>query len=253
MFRKAIVILAGLTALAMQAQTELTVSDVAAMSASKSYRELGIHDPSIYFNPGNDTYYIMGSHIGFGKTNDLLNLSNIGSSGVYTKSYSQEFKSSPEHSVQVTRDGVTTTETLRSFNAGSFCATYSGIKVGDRQPTTEANWIAGDQWAPDVIYNPNLGKWCMYLSLNGDYWASTIVMLTSDSPSGPFAYQAPIVSSGFNGQTYSGKSVSYKDTDLEVVLGELDHRPAPDKKTARGNIWPHSIGPRVLFYDCKRR
>ncbi|MDE5839848.1 MAG: hypothetical protein K2H49_02905, partial [Muribaculaceae bacterium] len=234
MFRKAIVILAGLTALAMQAQTELTVSDVAAMSASKSYRELGIHDPSIYFNPGNDTYYIMGSHIGFGKTNDLLNLSNIGSSGVYTKSYSQEFKSSPEHSVQVTRDGVTTTETLRSFNAGSFCATYSGIKVGDRQPTTEANWIAGDQWAPDVIYNPNLGKWCMYLSLNGDYWASTIVMLTSDSPSGPFAYQAPIVSSGFNGQTYSGKSVSYKDTDLEVVLGELDQLPSRYKTSAWG-------------------
>ena len=252
MFRKAIVILAGLTALAMQAQTELTVSDVAAMSASKSYRELGIHDPSIYFNPGNDTYYIMGSHIGFGKTNDLLNLSNIGSSGVYTKSYSQEFKSSPEHSVQVTRDGVTTTETLRSFNAGSFCATYSGIKVGDRQPTTEANWIAGDQWAPDVIYNPNLGKWCMYLSLNGDYWASTIVMLTSDSPSGPFAYQAPIVSSGFNGQTYSGKSVSYKDTDLEVVLGELDQLPSRYKTSAWGNLWPNCIDPCVFFDDDNR-
>ena len=77
-----------------------------------------------------------------------------------------------------------------------------------------------------MVYNPNMNKWCMYLSLNGDYWASVIVMLTADSPTGPFTYQAPIVFSGFNGQTYSGKSVSYKDTDLEFVLGTQSSLPA---------------------------
>lgn len=249
MFRKSILSLSALIAFAGYAQTELSVDEVAAMSASKSYRELGIHDPSIYYNPDDATYYIMGSHIGFGKTKDLQNITNIGNSGVYAKGYSQEFKSCPEHTVQVSRNGETFTEILPSFNAGAFCATYAGIKVGDRQPTTEANWISGDQWAPDVIYNPNMGKWCMYLSLNGDYWASTIVMLTSDTPSGPFAYQAPIVCSGFNGQTYSGKSVAYKDTDLEIVLGPLDQLPSRYKTSAWGNLWPNCIDPCVFFDD----
>ena len=235
--------------LALQAQIELSVDEVAAMSAPKSYKEVGIHDPSVYFYPDDATYYIMGSHIGFARTSDMLNLTNLGSQGVYTKSYSQEFKSSPEHTVKVTRDGITTEEILPSFNAGAFCATYAGIKVGDRQPTTESAWISGDQWAPDVIYNPNMVKWCMYLSLNGDYWASTIVLLTSDKPSGPFTYQGPVVCGGFNGQTYSGKSVSYKDTDLELVLGPLDQLPARYKTSSWGNLWPNCIDPCVFFDD----
>lgn len=249
MFPKSILSLLALIAFVGYAQTELSVDEVAAMSASKSYRELGIHDPSIYYNPDDATYYIMGSHIGFGKTKDLQNITNIGNSGVYTKGYSQEFKSCSEHIVQVARNGETFTEILPSFNAGAFCATYAGIKVGDRQPTTEANWIAGDQWAPDVIYNPNMEKWCMYLSLNGDYWASTIVLLTSDYPSGPFAYQGPVVCGGFNGQSYSGKSVSYKDTDLELVLGHLDQLPARYKTSSWGNLWPNCIDPCVFFDD----
>ncbi len=249
MFRKALLFLSALIPVATQAQTQLSVEEVAAMSSPVSYREIGIHDPSIYFSPDDSQYYIMGSHIGFAKTSDMLNMTNLGNKSVYTTNYAQEFKSSPEHTVQVTRDGVTTTETLHSFDAGAFCATYAGIKVGDRLPTTEANWISGDQWAPDVIYNPNMGKWCMYLSLNGDYWASTIVMLTSDSPAGPFAYQAPIVCGGFNGQTYSGKSVSYKDTDLELVLGPLDELPSRYKTSAWGNLWPNCIDPCVFFDD----
>lgn len=249
MFKKAIILFAALIPFAGHAQTELLEDEVVAMSASKSYREVGIHDPSIYFNPDDATYYLMGSHIGFAKTSDLIDLTNIGNKGVYTKSYSQEFNSSPEHTVEVTRDGVTTTETLHSFDAGAFCATYAGIKVGDREPTTQSGWISGNQWAPDVIYNPNLGAWCMYLSLNGDYWASTIVMLTSDNPYGPFDYQAPIVCGGFNGQSYSGKSVSYKDTDLELVLGPLDQLPARYKTSSWGNLWPNCIDPCVFFDD----
>lgn len=248
MIKKHVILALGLISFASQAQTELSIDDVSPMSASKSYKEVGIHDPSIYFNPEDHMYYIMGSHIGFAKTNDMLNLSNIGSSKVYTKGYAQEFKTCPEHTVKVVRDGQILSETLPKYNAGAYCSTYAGIKVGDRQPTSESNWIAGNQWAPDVIYNRDVGKWCMYLSLNGDYWASTIVMLTSDSPSGPFEYQAPIVFSGFNGQTYSGKSVSYKDTDLEIVLGPLDQLPSRYKTSSWGNLWPNCIDP-CVFYD----
>lgn len=244
-----ILFLTALAAITAQAQTELTTQEAVSMSAPASYREVGIHDPSVYYDPAGETYYMIGSHIGFAKTTDLLNLTNIGSSGIYTRGYAQEFKSCPEHTVQVTRGEVTTTETLGSYDAGAHCATYADVQVGDRQPTTEAGWIAGDQWAPDMIYNPTLGKWCMYLSLNGDHWASVIVLLTSDSPSGPFKYEAPIVFGGFDGQTHSGKKVDYKTTDLELVLGELDELPARYKTSAWGNLWPNCIDPCVFFDD----
>lgn len=247
MFKKSVLLFSALLSFAAFSQNEISVDEVIAMSAKKSYSNLGIHDPSIYFNPDDNTYYIMGSHMGFGKTTDLLNLTNIGNSKVYSKGFSQEFKSCPEHSVEVTRNGETTKETLSSFDAAAFCATYAGIKVGDRQPTTESGWLSGNQWAPDVIYNPNLGKWCMYLSLNGDYWASAIVMLTSDKPTGPFSYNAPIVCSGFNGQTYSGKSVDYKATDLELVLGPLEQLPSRYNTSTWGNLWPNCIDPCVFF------
>lgn len=247
MYRKTLILFSSLFAFASQAQTEVSISEASAMAAAKSYQEVGIHDPSIYYNPDDATYYIMGSHIGMAKTADMLNLTNLDNSAIYTKNFDQEFKSCPEHTVKVVRNGETLTETLKSFNAGAYCATYAGIKVGDRQPVSESNWIAGDQWAPDVIYNPNMGKWCMYLSLNGDYWASTIVLLTSDSPTGPFDYQAPIISSGFNGQTYNNKSVSYKYTDLEIVLGPLDQLPSRYNTSTWGNLWPNCIDPCVFF------
>jgi arabinan endo-1,5-alpha-L-arabinosidase len=83
----------------------------------------------------------------------------------------------------------------------------------------------------------------MYLSINGDGWYSSIIMLTSDKITGPYRYQAPVVMSGFR----SGDS--YKDTDLEIVLGQqtsLPDRYAPSDNY--GNHWPNCIDP-CVFYD----
>lgn len=230
------------------AQTVLSVDEAVRMASASEAKWASIHDPSIVYNPSDKNFYIVGTHMGVGRTSDLVNLNPLSNSNLYNTSYDQAFKSSPEHTVQVVRDGVTYTETLGSFDAGAFCATYAGITVGDRKPVSEAQWIAGDQWAPDLIYNKDMGKWCMYLSLNGDYWASVIVMLTSDSPAGPFTYQAPIVFGGFNGRTYLGKSVSYHDTDLELVLGEQATLPTRYNTSAWGNLWPNCIDP-CVFYD----
>lgn len=230
-------------------QTEFPVEEAVRMSAPKSQKEVSIHDPSIVYNPTADDYYIVGSHIGFARTSDMIDLNNIGSSNFYKKGLNQEFKSCPEHQVQVMRDGVLADGTLKSADAAAFCSTYAGIKVGTREPTTEAGWLSGNQWAPDMIYNPYLGKWCVYLSLNGDNWASVIVMLTADSPTGPFSYEAPIVFGGFNGQSYSGKSVDYKQTDLELVLGELESLPSRYKTNRWGDLWPNCIDPCVFFDD----
>jgi arabinan endo-1,5-alpha-L-arabinosidase len=103
--------------------------------------------------------------------------------------------------------------------------------------------IDGNLWAPDVIYNKAMKKWCMYLSVNGDAWFSSIVLLTADKITGPYRYQAPVVISGFkNGN-------SYKDTDLEIVIGEQASLPERYNVGNKwGERWPNNIDP-CVFYD----
>ena len=50
----------------------------------------------------------------------------------------------------------------------------------------------------DVIWNETMGKWCMYLSVNGDQFRSVIVLLTADHVDGDWTYVGPVVYSGFD-------------------------------------------------------
>lgn len=227
---------------AMADDVKLTSTQISQMVATKNYSCVSVHDPSIVYSDADKMYYIVGSHRGLAQTVNLVNLTAIDNTNIYNKSYAEAFKSCPTHNVVVKRGTSIVEETLPSYDAGAFCATYADV--------TEAEWIKGDQWAPDIVYNPNMKKWCMYLSLNGEHWNSVVVLLTADSPTGPFTYQAPIVFGGFNGQTYSGKSVSYKDTDLEIVLGEQSSLPSRyNKKDSWGSYWPNCIDPCSFFDD----
>ena len=83
----------------------------------------------------------------------------------------------------------------------------------------------------------------MYLSVNGDNWYSSIVLLTADNIEGPYLYQGSVVMSGFHTGT------SYKDTDLEKAIGtqtSLPDRYAVGNKW--GNRYPNCIDP-CVFYD----
>jgi arabinan endo-1,5-alpha-L-arabinosidase len=87
----------------------------------------------------------------------------------------------------------------------------------------------------------------MYLSINGDYWYSSIILLTADNIEGPYRYQAPVVISGFF------ENDSYKDTDLEVVIGEQASLPDRYKMKDEGagnwgERYPNNIDP-CVFYD----
>ena len=44
--------------------------------------------------------------------------------------------------------------------------------------------LTGNMWAPDVIYNKAMKKWCMYMSVNGINYKSAIVLLTADDIEG---------------------------------------------------------------------
>ena len=107
--------------------------------------------------------------------------------------------------------------------------------------------IDGNQWAPDVIWNKAMNKWCMYLSINGPTWNSSIVLLTADNIEGPYLCQGPVVFSGFNITSTAG--VSYKLTDLEKAIGTQASLPERYNVGNKwGERWPHCIDP-CVFYD----
>jgi len=133
-----------------------------------------VHDPSI-FKDNDGTYYVFGSFLAAAQSEDLFAWSNI--DGKVQGSFTEE--------------------------------EIAKIKAWDGAYSS-GNWN-GYLWAPDIIYNPNLGKYCMYLSANGDDWHSNIVLLVADSVTGPYTYVDSIVYGGFNGE-------DYQLTDLEKVI-----------------------------------
>ncbi|MBR2150754.1 MAG: glycoside hydrolase family 43 protein [Prevotella sp.] len=193
---------------------------------------VSVHDPSVVWEPSSWSYYIFGSHRAAAKSPNMMTWSTVdvpwAADGVVGVGNDKAFVK-PEVTA-VPKGG--TTVSLPEFNA------YEWSKKGS------ANYnIDGNMWAPDVIYNKEMKKWCMYLSINGDAWYSSIIMLTSSSIVGPYTYQAPVVISGF----YAGEN--YKETDLEVAIGaqaELPSRYATGDRW--GNRYPNCIDP-CVFYD----
>ena len=229
------------TVKAQEEMTEVTTAELASLYKSTSFRQISVHDPSVVWDDATGTFYIYGSHYFGAQSKDLRNWTAI--TNYYNTTFDKAFKQNPTHTVKRRLPGSSMVEevTLGSYDAAAFCATYAD---------DEAGWVQGCQWAPDIVYNPTMKKWCYYVSLNGDYWASVIVLMTSDSPTGPFIYQAPIVFSGFDGQTRSGKSVNYKKTDLEIVLGTQSSLPSRYRTDRWGTFYPNNIDPCVFFDEA---
>ena len=192
----------------------ILLSALVPMSAmAYTLNRVSVHDPSIVWEPVSQTYYIFGSHRAAAKTTDMMNWS------AFTAPWA----------------------TASSNDATNSAALAEAIKWSKRGSTSYS--VDGNMWAPDVIWNKAMNKWCMYLSVNGDNWYSSIVMLTADNIEGPYLYKGSIVMSGFHTGT------SYKDTDLEKVIGtqaSLPDRYAVGNKW--GNRYPNCIDP-CVFYD----
>lgn len=243
-----------LLSLTVNAQVELQTSDLTGTYkyTVRNVKGYGIHDPSVIWDPATQYFYVYGSHYSGAKTQDLRTWTGITKyyAGGYDASNAYKaFRSCPAHTIRRVLPNHTDVEevTLPSYDAGSFSAIYSSSGVG--------SWVSGNQWAPDIVYNPNTEKWNYYLSLNGDHWASVIVLMTGDSPTGPFTYEGPIVFGGFNGQGYdvegTPKKVDYKNTDLEIVLGPQSFLPGRySKGNSWGSFWPNCIDP-CAFFDAE--
>ena len=192
----------------------ILLSALVPMSAvAYTLNRVSVHDPSIVWEPVSQTYYIFGSHRASAKTTDMMNWT------AFTAPWA----------------------TATSSDATNSSALAEAVKWSKRGSTSYS--VDGNMWAPDVIWNKAMNKWCMYLSVNGDNWYSSIVLLTSDNIEGPYLYQGSVVMSGFHTGT------SYKDTDLEKAIGTQASLPS---RYAVGNKWgnryPNCIDP-CVFYD----
>jgi arabinan endo-1,5-alpha-L-arabinosidase len=244
---------------ALAEETTEALTTLPTLKTSVTRSRTGVHDPSIVYNPNNQYYYIFGSHMGVSKTKDLCNWTSLSYLGqtedsklygvvdengnVVQASYNDAFVTSQAKKVTVLKDGVATEVDLPNYNAMEWMTMHNNTTV------------AGYMWAPDVMWNEKMGKWCMYMSLDGDNWASVIVLLTSDNIEGPYVYQAPVVYSGF----YTADTkMSYKKTDLELALGDLTTlparylavgNPAPGNNSSWGTYYPNNIDPCVYYDD----
>ncbi|MBO7128166.1 MAG: family 43 glycosylhydrolase, partial [Prevotella sp.] len=205
------------------------------LTTSASAYTLGrvsVHDPSIVWEPASQTYYIFGSHRAAAKTTDLMKWT------AFTAPWATTSSTDAANNVAFTTPAVTT---VRKGGTNVSLPNFSAL-AWSKRGSSNYN-VDGNMWAPDVIWNKSMNKWCMYLSVNGDNWYSSIILLTADRIEGPYLYQAPVVMSGFHTGT------AYKDTDLELVIGTQASLPG---RYAVGNGWgrryPNCIDP-CVFYD----
>ncbi len=216
------------SATSAQSTTTTTAASNAGTSTG-TVSHVTVHDPSIVEGTdknGKKCYFIFGSHLDFAYSYDL------------------------QHWTKFKNNINTNYNTL-------FADAFDWASRGDSAYAT-----SGNMWAPDVIYNKSMGKWCMYMSINGCSWNSVIVMLTADNLMGNWTYVGPVIYSGF---TAAGTTRTYEDTDYVLATGDTNFSNAAryttssytcyDGSTAcEATTWSwyygaHAIDP-CVFYDA---
>ncbi len=172
---------------------ELNAAYTAAFSDAVPNR-VSVHDPSIVIGyEGTDgkvygtnatgrtkVYCVFGSHKDFAKSYDLINWTKF-------------------------------TNNINSDYATIFATDAEWSALGNSSYD-----VSGNLWAPDVIWNEKMGKWCMYMSVNGDYYYSSIVLLTSESLTGDWTRVGTVV---YSMGTSNG---NVSKTDLWDILDSSD-------------------------------
>ena len=207
-----------------------SIEDDPQTEGPSALKRVSVHDPSVVFDHTTSTYYVFGSHRAAAKSNNLMTWN------AFTAPWATESSSNASNT-----DAFTTPQVTKVTKGGQEYDLVFDALAWSKKGSTDYD-ISGNMWAPDVIWNPTMNKWCMYLSINGDHHFSSIILMTADKIEGPYRYQAPVVISGF----YTG--TDYKSTDLEIVLGEQASLPERYKTSNWGKRYPNAIDP-CVFYD----
>lgn len=237
------------------AQTPVGDNDLANAYATQTITgRIAVHDPSIVMDVTESTnpkYYIYGSHLGRAKTYASGNYQiwNTFKTGEENTGTSNSLFADVNGKSINFKDAYSTHVIKKVKNSKGEEVAFGNFDANGWQ--FKGNTVKGMQWAPDVIYNKTMKKWCMYMSLNGDHWCSSIVCFTSDDLEGPWAYQGPVVFSGFQG-TFSHNAYTadddWKHTDLAVATGETSLPARYQTGDSWGSYWPNCIDP-CVFYD----
>ena len=238
------------------AQTPVGDNDLANAYATQTIGRIAVHDPSIVMdvtgsNANNPLYYIYGSHLGRAKTNATSNYQiwNTFKTGEENTGTSNSLFADVNGKLVNFKDAYSTQLVKKVKNYKSEEVDFPNFDAHAWQ--AKGNNVKGMQWAPDVIYNKTMKKWCMYMSLNGDHWCSSIVCFVSDNIEGPWTYQGPVVFSGFQG-TYAHNSYAaaddWKHTDFAIATGETALPSRYKVGDKWGTYWPNCIDP-CVFYD----
>lgn len=192
----------------------ITIQSAQTVSAG-NFTRASVHDPSIV-KLQDGSYYIIGSHLGAARSSDLMNWQSAANSN------------------------------LGSTRTTFFNNIYADLSIPEKwSNTTNGYNLAGNMWAPDIIYNEAMGKYCMYLSVNGQVWNSSVVLCTADQIDGPYTYQGTIVYSGFTNNAVN----NVNDTDVPRVLGQ---NPDIGRYLSNGS-WNAAYGTNAIdpavFYD----
>jgi beta-xylosidase len=190
---------------------------------------VAVHDPSVVIvykdaagnsYPENDVagtrtkfYYIFGTQLGAAYSRDMLNWTPF----------------TPTFSVN-----------------GSLSTNYYNVfKVNaDWSKHTTSENVRGNLWAPDIIYNKAMKKWCLYFSINGDDWLSSIALHTADKIEGPYTYAGTVVYSGMDRQ-----STGTGNADYQKVTGSstVANRYLTSAGAWKGEYGSSCIDPNVLY------
>ena len=233
----------------------LSIIGMMAMTGAMAQGRISVHDPSIVMDVTGSTtnpkYYIYGSHLGRAKTYASGNYQiwNTFKTGEENTGTSNSLFADVNGKSINFKDAYSTHVIKKVKNSKGEEVTFGNFDAHGWQ--FQGNTVQGMQWAPDVIYNKTMKKWCMYMSLNGDHWCSSIVCFTSDDLEGPWVYQGPVVFSGFQG-TFAHNAYAaaddWKHTDLAVATGETSLPARYQTGDSWGSFWPNCIDP-CVFYD----
>ncbi len=196
----------------LQAKTDTAGQTEDGLAEDKDYSRITVHDPSIVKDPESGYYYIFGSHRAFAKTKDLMEWEQ------FSHNILSEFE-------ELCKE---------PWEWAKFATRQSGDQLGGRM------------WAPDVIWNETMKKWCMYMSIDGDNWCSSICLLTADKIEGPYAYNGIVVYSGMNNAKTPPDQAMLEKTDLYKVLDKKDDL---SRYRSTSNACINAIDPCVRFDD----
>lgn len=239
------------------AQTHVGDNDLANAYATQTITgRIAVHDPSIVMdatgsNANNPLYYIYGTHLGRAKTNATSNYQiwNTFKTGEENTGTSNSLFADVNGKLVNFKDAYSTQLVKKVKNYKSEEVDFPNFDAHAWQ--AKGYNVQGNQWAPDIVYNKTMKKWCMYMSLNGDHWCSSIVCFVSDNIEGPWTYQGPVVFSGFQG-TYAHNSYAaaddWKHTDFAIATGETALPSRYKVGDKWGTYWPNCIDP-CVFYD----